>query len=84
MRKIKQIAALTKQVGDVQATKLYAVCDDGTLWRKLENSDISSDWQIVPGPPEGEPGDDKEPTLEELAEELNEHTGTFLGRGLRE
>ena len=86
MRKIKQIGTLVKRLGALQLTVLYAVCEDGTLWQKVENSDTSvDDWLFVPGPEEGEPSlAGVELTLEEQAEELNKHTGTFLSEKLRE
>lgn len=86
MRKIVQIA-VTEIQHDHKAHEsvrqnIYALCQDGTLWRDCTVDGVNMGWTFLEGPPEGEPGK-KEPTLEEQAELINESGGsqTFVGSG---
>jgi hypothetical protein len=50
-RKVIQIAA---SAGTLQYNTLYALCDDGTLWRQRVNSGGDGEWEKMRGVPQPE------------------------------
>jgi len=76
MRKITQL--------HISKIYVFAICEDGTLWRAKIWNEGKPIWLKMDGPPEG---DGREPpSLEEQAEQLAEGGGRKLivGRGKKE
>ena len=74
MRRVKHI--------QISKTYVFAVCEDGTLWRAKIWDEGKPIWLKVDCPPEGEGRDP--PTLEEQAEKLAVDGGgrkLIIGRG---
>ena len=76
MRKITQLHISEKHV--------FAVCEDGTLWRAKIWDEGKPVWLKIDTPPEGDGRDP--PTIEEQAETLAEGGGRqlIIGRGKKQ
>jgi len=83
LRRVSQI--------EITSTRIYAVCDDGTLWwspclasgSNVETNDWQPTWYPLLRPPEGNDEVIVEKTLEEQAEALVEAGGRqmIIGKG---
>lgn len=76
---MRKVVAITAS-GD----KLFAACEDGTLWARSLREEATGSWVWLEGPPDGPVGQ-RELTNEELAERLRKRgRKMLLGRGLKE
>ena len=77
MRRVTQI--------ELTSTRMYAVCDDGTLWFSpaVAEHEWQPDWKPLVRPPDGKADVVVEKTLEEQAEEIAARGGRqmVIGKG---
>lgn len=72
MRKVKELT--------IHARYVFAVCEDGTIWRAESWNEGDPVWMKVLAPPEGDGR--PEPTIEEVGEKLaKKGRAMIIGRG---
>jgi len=78
MRKVKALCV-------TNSARLFALCEDGTLWTSPPFEVGQPKWEPIEGPPEGRMFAEEE-TLEKKADRLRKSggRGMIIGRGLKD